>query len=161
MMKRMGLFALILVGLLLVVRFSGLWDSLLPAGPISEVDFATLSPPGSPNTYLVCPEGVCAGATPDAVSPQTQLPPAQLIERIVAIAEADGAAQVERIGTDAVEMVVRTPLMRWPDRVSVRAYPLASAYGSTFALYSRSKYGESDMGANKKRVERWIAQLKP
>ena len=156
-MKRMGVFGLILVGLVLVIRFSGLWDSLLPAGPVSEVDFATVRPPGSPNTYLVCPEGVCA-ATPDAVSPQTQLRPSQLIDVIIAIAEADGAAQVERFGTDAVEMVVRTPVMRWPDRVSVRAYPGPDG-GSTFALYSRSIYGESDMGANQKRVERWLSQL--
>lgn len=158
MMKRMGLFALILVGLVLVVRFSGLWDSLLPAGPVSEVNFTTLTPPGSPNTYLVCPEGVCAGATPDAVSPETQLAPAQLIDRIIAIAEADGANQVERFGVDAVEMVIRTPVMRWPDRVSVRAYP-ADAGGSTFALYSRSIFGESDLGANRKRVERWLSKL--
>lgn len=158
MMRRMGLFALLMVGLALVIRFSGLWDSLLPAGPVSEVNFATLTPPGSPNSYLICPQGVCAAATPDAISPEIQLAPAQLIERILAIAEADGATLIDRRDPNAVEMVVRTPLMRWPDRISARAYP-GPGGGSTVALYSRSIYGESDLGANKTRVERWLSRM--
>jgi uncharacterized protein (DUF1499 family) len=124
---------------------------------MAETDFATLVPQDSPNTYLICPEGVCTAATPDAVSPSTPLPPAQLIDRIVAIAEADGASEMVRSGADEVELVVRTPIMRWPDRVSVGAYPADD--GSTFALYSRSIYGESDLGANRARVERWLSQL--
>lgn len=159
-MRRMGLFALLMVGLALVIRFSGLWDSLLPAGPVLEQNFTTLTPPGSPNSYLICPEGVCAAATPDAASPEIQLAPAQLIDRIETIAQADGATLMDRIDANAVEMVVRTPLMRWPDRISVRAYPGPDG-GSTFALYSRSIYGESDLGANQKRVERWLSQLSP
>jgi uncharacterized protein (DUF1499 family) len=155
--------ALVLVGLAVVfaafLRLSGKIDDLLPAEPMTVADFETLTLPGSPNTYLVCPDGVCA-ATPDRVSPTFSLPPATLIDRLIEMAPRDGATEIERIDDMSVEMVVRTPIVRWPDRVSVRAYT-ADGAASVVAIYSRSKYGSSDLGANKARVDRWLEKLEP
>lgn len=151
----------ILAGLLVIAlasaRLSGQWDALLPAEPIAATDFETLTPKPTPNTYLVCPEGVCA-ATPDRLSPRVPLPPAKAVDRLIEIARQHGATQIERVDDLAAEMVVRTPLLRWPDRVSVRAYAAEGA-GSELALYSRSKYGRSDLGANRERVEGWLRAL--
>lgn len=57
-----------------------------------------------------------------------------------------------------ITFVVRTPLIGYPDYVSAKVEPAGD--GSQITLYSRSRYGQSDLGANKKRVEAWISDLK-
>jgi len=43
----------------------------------------------------------------------------------------------------------------WPDYISVRA--VAVEGGAALAVWSRSRYGYSDMGVNRARVGRWLA----
>lgn len=152
----MALLALLVLGFA-ALHVSGMLDRLLPAEPLAQADFETLTKPASPNSYLVCPDDGCS-AEPDRRSPRFDLPPAKLIDRLIEIARADGATEIERTDDLAVEIVVRTPLVRWPDRVSARAFA-SDAAGSVIAVFSRSKYGSSDLGANKARVERWLERL--
>jgi uncharacterized protein (DUF1499 family) len=76
--------------------------------------------------------------------------------RIDAIATAEGA---EMIAGDLAEghmtYVARSRLMGFPDAISVRLVPVGE--GTRVEVYSRSRFGYSDMGVNAARVERWIA----
>jgi len=54
-------------------------------------------------------------------------------------------------------VVVRTPLVGYPDYISVRIAEEDTA--SRVTIFSRSRFGKSDLGANKKRIERIFDDL--
>ena len=70
-----------------------------------------------------------------------------------------GGMRIRKPQVVEIDYVQRTQLMRFPDLVSVRFYDLAGGQ-SSIAIYSRSVYGYSDMGTNRRRVERWLARLR-
>jgi uncharacterized protein (DUF1499 family) len=51
-----------------------------------------------------------------------------------------------------------TKLVGFPDTITVRFLETPEG-GSTLAAYSRSFYGRSDFGTNKKRLDSWLEQL--
>jgi len=120
------------------------------------VDFATLKKKPSPNQFLVAPPGFTK-ETPDMEAPTFSQSP-----------EALRALWRERIGDRATLLASddtllqddwrqRTPLMGYPDTITVRFLPHPD--GSTLAIYSRSHFGHSDLGANEKRVRAWLKAL--
>jgi uncharacterized protein (DUF1499 family) len=125
------------------------------------IDFATLTLPASPNTYLIAPPGLCRAATPHEAAPvfAQDAPAVRAAFAKVAMGEPRVTAEGRDDAGLADDYVQRSALMRFPDTISVRFIPL-EAGGSTLALYSRSKVGYSDMGVNKKRVQRWMTLLK-
>ena len=123
------------------------------------VDFSTLELAASPNQYLVCPQGECRGQAHRA-SPVFAVPVAELKaawDRVVA-----RQPRIERIGSDAERgedvLVQRSKFMRFPDTVTVAFVPLG-ADRSTLYVYSRSKYGYSDLGVNARRIDGWLGEL--
>jgi uncharacterized protein (DUF1499 family) len=54
--------------------------------------------------------------------------------------------------------VQRTPRLGFPDAIDVLYVDLPGGR-STRALYSRSQIGYRDLGANRARIERWLAHL--
>lgn len=130
-------------------------------GPVQHepVDFPTLKLKDTPNQYLACPDGYCAAAA-HAVAPSFSVPVQQLQDawfeliatkpstRVIASDEAARQFDIETL----------TPLVGFPDTITVR-FLEAPGGGSTLAAYSRSFYGKSDFGANKKRLDAWLAQL--
>jgi uncharacterized protein (DUF1499 family) len=52
----------------------------------------------------------------------------------------------------------KTPVLQFPDTITVWFIPV-SLTRSTLAIYSRSHYGHSDLGANKKRIDAWLDEL--
>jgi uncharacterized protein (DUF1499 family) len=122
------------------------------------IDFATLTLPASPNTYLVAPADLCANAKPNEVAP-IYAQPAEIVQEAFS-KQALAEKRVVKLTTDPSalqqEFVQRTALMGFPDTVTVRFIPLSDTT-STIAIYSRSKVGYSDMGVNGKRVQRWMA----
>ncbi len=70
--------------------------------------------------------------------------------RVVRVAS-DDAAMTERY-------VQRTEWLGFPDTIAVRFLDRPNET-STLALYSRSKFGEGDLGVNRARIERWLAKL--
>ncbi len=131
----------------------------LSPGNISPVDWSSLQRPSSPNTYLMAPPGLTV-ATVDMPAPSfctsleslTRRWDTMIAEqpRIEKMAETDGGLQIDYIQ--------RTALMRFPDWITVRFVPISSDR-TTLAVYSRSVYGYSDLGVNKRRVQTWLAQL--
>lgn len=110
-----------------------------------HVDPGIVTPPDSPNFELLAGDGAPVfDATPDVVA-----------ARIDAIATADGA---DLIGGSLAEgemtYVARSRIMGFPDAISIRLVPVDG--GTRMDIFSRSRFGYSDMGVNAARVARWI-----
>lgn len=123
------------------------------------LDFATLKLRWRPNQYLVCPPERCA-ARPHREAPTFNADADRLEAAVLAVARRQ--ARVELLEGDnverAYEFVERTPGFGFPDDISVRIWPLADGR-STLGIYSRSRYGWSDLGVNRRRVERWLSAI--
>ncbi len=130
-------------------------------GPVERtpVAFETLELKRTPNQYLVCPPGLCR-AQAHAESPRF----AASVERLRGAWLELMAAEpnVETIRSDQsleqYDFEALTPLAHFPDTVTVRFMPTEDG-GSTLAIYSRSHYGQSDFGANGKRIRRWLKAI--
>lgn len=127
---------------------------------VQPVDFKTLRLKETPNQFLMCPENYCH-ATPDAKSPVWNEPVANLKQRWDRFV--DTVPYTDLVDSDESQKIytyrVRTPLLRFPDDVTVQFVALDDGH-SSLAIYSRSNYGYSDLGMNRRRVEDWIARLK-
>lgn len=125
------------------------------------LDFETFSRSPRPNNFLVAPDGLCENAKTDEASPVIALPPAQVIERIVERVESEklwGELQTDPASL-RLKFVARTPLLRFRDDIDVRVLPGSEPKESRVAVYSRSRIGHSDLGANAKRVRNLLALL--
>jgi len=65
-------------------------------------------------------------------------------------------SRLARDGTMAT-YVQRSAVFGFPDYISIHATP--DGDGSTLSVYSRSRFGHSDLGVNKSRIERWLTEL--
>ncbi|MGP1397399.1 MAG: DUF1499 domain-containing protein [Inquilinaceae bacterium] len=124
------------------------------------IDFTTLRPGDKPNRYLVCPPGLGVVA-PDEASPVFDLPVDTLERRWF-----DMTARQKRVTRTAADptlrqytFVQRSRILGFPDVITVRFIPLDDAT-STLAVFSRSRYGHTDFGVNRKRVQAWLAALR-
>jgi uncharacterized protein (DUF1499 family) len=124
----------------------------------SLMDMAHIERPASPNTALAAPEGF--SPPPDLTTPvyHTSAP------RLYAAVEVMAAAQPRTYRAAAypdqlqVHYVVRSAVFNFPDLVAVQITP-DGADNSHLVVYSRSIYGHSDLGVNRKRLEVWLAAL--
>jgi Protein of unknown function (DUF1499) len=120
---------------------------------------AQLRSPLPRNSYLACPVGYCPAAKA-APSPVFALPWERLREYWFEMIADD--RRITQVDSDAerrhLVYIQRTPVLRFPDIVTVEFVALAPDR-SSIALYSRSRYGRSDFGKNRKRVNRWLSLL--
>lgn len=124
----------------------------------TPVDVSHLTRPASPNTALAAPSGF--RPSPDIVTPVYPVPAPRLYAAIRRVAAAqprtyEAASFPDRLQND---WVVRSAVFNFPDLVTAQVAPAGTA-GSTLVLYSRSVYGYSDLGANHRRVQAWLAAL--
>ncbi len=147
--------ALFLAGVALtLVRF-------VPHTPLARwhVDPLTAPVPRTPNGWRVGPAGT-PGA--DAVAPVYRADAATLARTLDEMAQRQ--ARTERIAGRPDELwmsyVQRSEVLRFPDYIAVRAIALGPDR-ATLAIFSRARYGYSDLGVNRARVEAWLAALKP
>jgi uncharacterized protein (DUF1499 family) len=95
------------------------------------------------------------------ISPVHPVPPPALLEAFDRMALAQPATR-RLAGSPSdglVTYVQRTPIVGYPDYVSVRAVPVECG-GSALVLLSRSRFGRSDLGVNEARVKAWLAALR-
>jgi uncharacterized protein (DUF1499 family) len=103
-----------------------------------------------PNHWLVSPTGydrpVMILAPPDAVA-----------AKLAAIAMA--TPRTELLAGQGVHTtwITRSAIMGYPDYTTILIAPTAT--GSEVSIYARSRFGRSDFGVNRARVESWIKQL--
>jgi uncharacterized protein (DUF1499 family) len=142
------------------VRFSGLLDSMLPAGEPEITRFSSeMVLPTQPNFYLVCGSGHCPPAIRKVESPVYPVSAAQLFSRIEDVVAKMGGKMTWRNGeTLHLRIVLRSPVFRFPDWVDLQATPVEDNTSQLLG-YSRSVYGADDFGANEKRLKKLVSQL--
>jgi len=123
-----------------------------------HVDPLTAARTGKPNDFLAAPEGMAAAKVDRTLGP-LGADPASLMARLHAVALAETRVEVVAGAPDDlfVTYVQRSAVFGFPDYVSVRAVVLGE--GASLAIWSRARYGHSDLGVNRARVERWLAAL--
>ena len=136
-----------------------MFDFLFTAVDDRVIDFATLELSNKPNQYLMLPEGDYQ-TTPHAISPRLKVSSENLKQYFMEVVSNQQKVELIRTSDDGKQLdyVQRTPLMGYPDTITVRFIDQDQGY-STLAIYSRSRYGYSDMGANAKRVTAWLKEL--
>ena len=122
-----------------------------------HVDPATAERTGKPNDFLVAPEGATT-AKPDRIATMRNVKPEELLFQFDAIAMPAGAKVIAGSVKDLwITYVQRTMILGFPDYITVKAVPVDD--GAALIIWSRSRYGHSDFGVNKSRVEGWLSQL--
>ncbi len=124
------------------------------------INFANLTPPDKPNYYLVCPRDYCS-AKANAYSPVFDMNEARLTK--VTLDFISKQPRTKQISHNPQEnqytYVQRSLVFRFPDFITVQ-FIARNNEQSTLAIYSRSKYGYSDFGVNRKRVMHWLSSIK-
>ncbi|MEM1087711.1 MAG: DUF1499 domain-containing protein [Pseudomonadota bacterium] len=127
------------------------------------LNFKTLKRPASPNTYLVAPHGLCEHAEIDDASPVIEMSARGLFSTLSEmIAQERHWVDLEADAeTLRLKFVAKTPLLKFKDDVDIMviAPDTTTDVGVMLAIYSRSRVGYSDMGANRKRVSRILQEL--
>ena len=122
------------------------------------LEFPQLERRESPNDYLVCPPNYCPKAKPDRISPVLRIPAAHLRVRLDSLLAMKPRTRTVSDGGAHVLIEQRSAIFRFPDLIDVELIELGPAT-STLAIYSRSKYGYYDFGANERRIESWLRAL--
>lgn len=118
--------------------------------------FRDLQRSDSPNDWLIAPAGF--PGEPDAEAPVYDVSAGRLGELFEAVAKAEGAEAVTARGEDLLCVVAVTSLLGFEDDVCAQFIALEEGR-STLALYSASREGYWDLGANRVRLEDWLSQI--
>ncbi len=124
----------------------------LPVPP--PMDMAHIVRPATPNTALAAPAGFAP--TPDITTRRYGMAPEALYQAVrrVAAAQPRTHAQVAYDDRRQAHYVARSALLNFPDLIALQVNP-----DGTLVLWSRSVYGQSDLGVNRRRLTRWLAAL--
>jgi uncharacterized protein (DUF1499 family) len=166
-MRLLGWIAAILVvavAAFFIVGPARVWQQIAGDPDTGAQSLETLERSGKPNDALLGPQGRIATA-PDASTPVFQVTPTELFATLLArIEEADQVQWVER---DEDELYARgitaSPTLQFPDINHIWVLPVVMGDGeqsrSTLALYAAAQLGQSDLGKNRERMDRWLALL--
>jgi len=129
----------------------------LPTPPL--MDIAHIVRPASPNTALAAPSGFIP--SPDVVTPSYHLPAGRLFALIQGIAASRPRTYQAALYPDQLQAsyVARSAVFNFPDLIMMQVRQ-EGPDSSELIVYSRSVYGHSDLGVNRKRVEAWLAALR-
>lgn len=126
--------------------------------PLPPFDVARLTRPRTPNSALAAPAGFAPA--PDLLTPPYRVPPRRLLRvlRDVAAGQPRTFPAAEDEARLQAQWVARSRVLNFPDLVSAQVLA-APAGDSQLVLYSRSLYGYSDFGANRRRLQAWLAAI--
>jgi uncharacterized protein (DUF1499 family) len=144
-----------LLGLLLPACGASGAHGLPPPAPL---DSTHLVRPASPNTALAAPAGF--QPRPDVVTPIYPVSADSLFTAVRAAAAAEPRSYPAAIFPDRLQAdwVVRSAVFNFPDLVTAQVTEAGNGTAKLL-LYSRSVYGYSDLGVNRRRLETWLADL--
>jgi hypothetical protein len=146
-------------GFLVVLGFLGLLvvRSAEHDPDLWHVDPAETARTSKPNDALAAPVGTTR-AEPDIVLSISTKPPVQLLAALDAAARVEPRVEVVAGGVEAgkITYVQRSAIIGFPDYISVSA--IETIDGNGLILWSRSRYGYSDLGVNRARLDRWLGR---
>jgi uncharacterized protein (DUF1499 family) len=124
----------------------------------TPMDTAQIVRPSSPNTAIAAPAGFTP--PPDVVTPSYPVAADRLFALVQQVAADQPQTFQAALFTDRLQAhyVARSAVFNFPDLIMVQV-STATPNSSTLIVYSRSVYGHSDLGVNRKRVETWLAAL--
>ena len=124
-----------------------------------HVDPTTADRTGKPNDYLAAPAGVTE-ATADIETEPREIPTEELMFLFDAIARNAPRTDVLAGSVEGMHVtyVQRSLAFGFPDYITVKAVDLGEGR-SGLVIWSRSRYGYSDMGVNAARVTNWLAKI--
>ena len=158
-MKRVMLWVLGLV-LAAVVGASVYMRTLSHPADVWHLDPVEATRSSTDNDYLVAPKGVTEARVDRTFVPR-EIAPKDLLFLFDSIAR--NSPRVERLAMDEDNMsatyVQTTALFAFPDYITVRAVTVDSRAG--LVIWSRSRFGASDFGVNKERIDDWLAKIGP
>lgn len=110
--------------------------------------------PGA-GAFVVKPEGG------DTSGPLIAAAPAEALAQLHAVAMATPRTRVVAGSLDEgrITYETRSLVMGFPDYTTVTALP--DGDGARYAIFARLRFGNSDLGVNRARVEGWLEQLAP
>lgn len=127
--------------------------------PPVQVDFKRLPEVKTQNLYIVCPPKYC-NLKPNEISPVFPFDQNHLNVHWQAVVK--HLPRLTLIAEDKEKLlftyVQRTKYLHLPEVINVQLIPMDKNH-STLAIYSQSKYGFSDFGANKARVDEWLQKM--
>ncbi len=128
-----------------------------------HVDPTTARPGANQNEYFAAPHGTTT-APADAETRLYPERPRALLARFDAIARAQPRTQVVAGDPDSlmITYVQRSRVFGFPDYLTVKAVAIVGSTGeggASLIIWSRARYGRSDFGVNRARVEAWLALL--
>jgi uncharacterized protein (DUF1499 family) len=128
----------------------------LPMPP--AMDVAHIVRPASPNTALAAPAGF--SPAPDIVTLPYKATPDALFAAVQAVAAGQDRTYQAALypAQRQAHYVARSAVFNFPDLIMVQVVNEGPA-DSGLILYSRSVYGRSDFGVNRKRIAAWLAAL--
>lgn len=123
-----------------------------------HVDPATIARSPTPNDFLAAPVGMTA-ARVDLEMAAIEEAPGDLLARFDAAVRAKPRVEVVAGSLDEgmVTYLQRTPVIGFPDYITVKA--VGTEAGAALIVYSRSRFGSSDLGVNERRVTAWLAAI--
>lgn len=145
---------LVVIAALLILAAVMAFVRLTPSDPAQwHVDPRAVPRPATPNAFLIRPVGG------DAMPPHYALSAPELARIIddVALSQPRTERIAGQVDSGHMTYLVRSRLMGYPDYVSVRVY--AAEGGASFAALSRSRFGHSDLGVNRARMELWLGLI--
>lgn len=116
-----------------------------------HVDPAVAERTGQPNDFLLAPDGATA-ATPDRTL--TLADPNAALGALDAVARAAPRTEVVAgsVADGFITYVQRSAVFGFPDYITVKAVE------GGLVVWSRARFGYSDLGVNRTRIERWLAE---
>jgi uncharacterized protein (DUF1499 family) len=125
--------------------------------PAEPVDFAGLTLPRSPNACLAAPPGAHPGAEVTVPPLPMDAATAWRVLRTLGDRFPRTTLLAEWPERRQAQWVQRSALARFPDLIAAELRP--DPAGAGLFLYSRSLFGWSDLGVNRRRVAAWLGAL--
>jgi uncharacterized protein (DUF1499 family) len=122
------------------------------------LDFARFRKISRPNQFLALPVQFTSAQKADAVSPVFAVSVDQVRDAWLEIVRGEARVSGIRQLEGQIEAIQRTPLVGFPDWITAQPVDMGDGKAS-ICIFSRSKFGYSDAGVNKKRVMAWIELL--
>ncbi len=143
-----------LVLIVVAVITAAVFFRVTPIAPEDwHVDPVTVVRPDKDNYYLLRAEDGHGPAPVFAAEPEKLS--SELHKMISALPHSEVIAG--SAGERHFTVVVRSQVMGFPDFVTVKA--IEAEGGAALVIFSRSRYGYSDLGVNRARVEAWVNEL--